>query len=273
GDAASVLRQTRFPTPRHGRALADIVDRVEEFVNGQQVASFGIALPGIINDADGTVVTSTNLTWLEGQAPARILGAALRAPGAMVNDGAATARAEVTLGAARGHSDAFVLALGTGIAGAHVVDGRIRRGAHGAAGEIGHISLGGDRICSCGQRGCLETYIGGSQLSERWRELSGRAGTARDLVEAADRGDAGASAVLDDATSALARSVLGLVALVDPGIIVVGGGVARAHAQVVEPMAAKARALATFHHLPPIVPATLGIWGAAWGAVLAAREN
>lgn len=267
-------RQHRFATPRHPQAPAEIVAHVERFLGADRPDAFGMAVPGIVDD-DGVVVACANVPWLETLAPAEIVAAALGFPGAVVHDGPATASAEAAMGAARGHADAFVLALGTGVAGAHVVDGEVRRGAHGAAGEIGHVTLGGDRPCSCGQRGCLETYVGGTQLGRRWQELSGagreRPATARDLVEAAAGGDPRAVAVLDEATTALARSVLGLVALVDPGIVVVGGGVARARAQVVDPMVAKARAMATFHRLPPIVPAALGMWGAAWGAVLAGR--
>lgn len=273
-DRWSDVRRDQFPTPQHDAALDEIADRVGRFLGADRPDALGFAVPGIVDDA-GTVVACANVGWLVGTAPAAVVAAGLRVPGVAVHDGAATARAEVVLGAARGHADVFVLGLGTGVAGAHVVDGRIRRGAHGAAGEIGHVSLGGDRPCSCGQRGCLETYIGGTQLGRRWDELTGagdRPATARDLVEAAVAGDPRAQAVVDEATTALARSVLDLVALVDPGIVVVGGGVAQARAQILDPAIAKVRAgAATFHRLPPIVPAHLGMWGAAWGTVLAAR--
>lgn len=269
----SPVRRDQFPTPQHARALAETVARVDRFVGQDRPAALGFAVPGIIDDA-GVVVACSNVRQLEGTAPAEVVSAGLGVPGVAVHDGTATARAEVVLGAARGQADAFVLGLGTGVAGAHVVDGQIRLGAHGAAGEIGHVPLGGDRPCSCGQRGCLETFIGGTQLGRRWSELSGAAdhsATARDLIEAAAGGDQRAAAVVDEATTALARCVLDLVAVVDPGIIVIGGGVAQASGQIIDPMIAKTRAAATFHRLPPIVPARLGMWGTAWGTILAAR--
>lgn len=271
----STLRRAYFPTPQHPQALSEITTHVQEFVGPDEPDAFGFAVPGIINEC-GRVIASSNVRWLEGTAPADAISAALGAPGVVVNDGAATARAEVVLGAARGNADVFVLSLGTGIAGAHVIEGEIRRGAHGAAGEIGHVSLGGDRPCSCGQHGCLETFVGGTQLGQRWAVVTGApAGstTARDLIEAAGEGDARAAAILDEAATALARSVLDLVAIVDPSIIVVGGGVAQAWTQILEPTIAKARAAATFHHVPPIVPAHLGMWGAAWGTILAAHAT
>lgn len=270
----TTLRRDRFPTPQHPQALSEVIARVTDFVGPDAPDAFGFAVPGIIDETGG-VVACSNVRWLEGTTPTDTLSAALGAPGVVVHDGAATARAEVVLGAARGYTDIFVLGLGTGISGAHVIDGEIRRGAHGAAGEIGHVSLGGDRPCSCGQRGCLETFVGGTQLGQRWSAVTGAAAgsaTARDLIEAAGAGDTRAVAILDEATTALARSVLDLVALVDPRVIVVGGGVAQAWAQVLEPTIAKARAAATFHHVPLIVPARLGMWGAAWGTVLAARS-
>ncbi len=271
----TALRRSHVPTPRRADPLTQLTAHVKEFIGTDSPDGVGFAVPGIIGE-DGVVVACSNVRWLEGTAPADTVSAALGVPGVVVHDGAATARAEVVLGAARGYADVFVLGLGTGIAGAHVVDGEIRRGAHGAAGEIGHVSLGGDRPCSCGQRGCLETYIGGAQLGQRWGALIGATAgtaTARDLIDAAGRGDARAVAMLDEATTALARSVLDLVALVDPSLIVAGGGLAQAWAQVLEPTIAKVHAAATFHQVPPIVPARLGRWGAVWGTILAARSR
>lgn len=275
GGAYTELGTDRFPTPRDVGALRLMADRAQALLGEHRLSAFSIAIPGIIDDATGVVATSTNLPWVDGLAPADIVSQDLGVPGTLIHDGAATARAEATLGAARGYEDAFVLALGTGVAGAHIVGGEIRRGAHGGAGEIGHISQGSGRVCSCGQKGCLETYIGGTRLGARWQEQVGGAPavTAVDLTASAATGDAAALGILDEATTALARGVLGLIALIDPGIIVVGGGVARAKELVIDPMVAKTHAMATFHHVPPIVPAALGMWGAAWGAVLAAHAK
>jgi glucokinase len=275
---AVALHRTHFPTPHGDGALHQIAGRARSLTSGHDLESFAIAVPGIIDDDTGEVAASTNLRWLERLRPAASIETALGIPGRILHDGAAAAVAEVALGAGHGHSDVFVIALGTGVAGAHVVDGAVRRGSHGGAGEIGHVSQGPGLRCSCGQEGCLETFIGGTQLGARWAEAGGLASladtlhapTAKDLARAAEANNPAALMVWDQATTALAKGILGLVALIDPGLIVIGGGVARAGDLVLGPTVSKARELATFHRLPDIVPAALGMWAAAWGAILAA---
>lgn len=273
GDALRVVRRESVSTETEAGSVDALAATATRFLDGTAIDGFGITVAGIVDTGTGVVRASMNMPWLAGTRPAADLAARLGAPGLAVHDGAAAATAEAVLGAGRGHDDVFVLALGTGIAGAHVLDGTVRRGAHGAAGEVGHVPLGGDRACSCGQRGCLESEIGGARLAARWAD-SGRAApgaTAKDLVAAAAAGDEAAAGILDDATSALARSLLGIVAVLDPGVIVVGGGLSAAADEIVDPAVAKAKAWATFHRLPRIVPAALGVWAGAWGAALAAR--
>jgi glucokinase len=273
---STAVRQAQLPTPRGPGALRRLAEQVDGFLDGERPAALGVTIAGILDEATGRVVTSVNLPWLDGTDPADDLTGLLGVAGVAVQDGHAAATAEVTLGAARAHgdiNDIFVLTLGTGIAGAHIVDGVMRRGAHGAAGEIGHMGTGEGRMCSCRQRGCLESEIGGVQLVARWQEAGGTVpagGTARDLVAAAAAGDERAVTVLDRATTALSRSLLGVIALLDPGLIVVGGGLAQAQKWIFEPAVRKAVDGATFHRLPPIVPAALGVWAGAWGAVIAA---
>ncbi|MFS0853621.1 ROK family protein [Microbacterium sp. 179-I 3D4 NHS] len=270
GEEWEVVRQDSVATAS-GSVVA-IVDEVRSFVGADPVAAFGITVPGVLDEATGTVVRSTNLPWLDATRPADDVRAAFPTlgPGVAVQDGSAAALAEATLGAGHGHRDVFVVTLGTGVAGAHLIDGGIRAGAHGAAGEIGHVATGGVLRCSCGGVGCLETFIGGRNLGMRWDAVVGTGGPsgAREVVEAADAGDGRAAAMLDEATGMLAQGLLGLVATVDPGVIVLGGGVAQAHERIVAPTVAKVAAGATFHAVPPILPARLGAWAGAWGAVL-----
>lgn len=275
-----VIRHDTIATPRGADALEELATEIRVFLGVAEPVAMGVSIAGIVNETTGVVVTSTNLPWLDGLSPAGVLGAKLGILAVPVHDGHSAARAEAVLGAGRGHDDIFVLALGTGIAGAHIVDGRLRRGAHGAAGEIGHISRGEGRLCSCGQRGCLESEIGGAQLARRWAELQNDAGrpmgsvppTARDLAAAADAGDGLAIGLLDAATSSLAQGLLGLIALNDPGLIVIGGGLSGARRWIVDPVVEKVRDRATFHRLPEIVLADLAVWAGSWGAVLAAVD-
>ncbi|WP_155056582.1 ROK family protein [Streptomyces blattellae] len=271
----AVLHQETVPT-QNLPSLDALADLSAAFLDGHRAKAFGVTVAGTLDTATGRVGRSANLPWLDGLAPAAVLSERLGIVGVAVQDGVATATAEARLGAGRGRDDIFVVTLGTGIAGAHVVGGDVRSGAHGGAGEIGHTVTGGDRLCGCGQRGCLETAIGGAQLGRRWQEERGIADTddgtvkAAEVVAAARAGDEAATRVLDDATTALARALLSVSALIDPGAFVIGGGVARSPEWTVDPAVTKARASATFHRLPPVVPAALGVWAGAQGAALAA---
>ncbi|MGO1265285.1 MAG: ROK family protein [Microbacterium gubbeenense] len=257
-------------------SIDELGDRVARFLASAPADAFGVTVAGTLDPATGIVGRSTNLPWLDGTAPAEVLSARLGIPGTAVQDGEAAALAEARLGAGRGSDDVFVLALGTGIAGAHVTRGSVRRGAHGAAGEVGHMRVATNGVvCSCGQLECLETAIGGHQLAARWAERGGAGAdgaTAVDVVRAAESGDESARAALDDAARALGRTILEVSALVDPELIVVGGGLSRSPEWTVHPAIEMARASATFHTVPEIRLATLGVWAGARGAAEAVRR-
>ncbi|SEE93730.1 ROK family protein [Ruania alba] len=267
-----VLARESVPTA----GLDVLVQDVRRFVGDQPVARFAMTVAGTFDAATGVVRRSVNMPWLDGTAPAQRISAAVGIPGSAVQDGIATAVGEATLGAGRDADDVFVIAIGTGIAGAHIVGGQVRAGAHGGAGEVGHVAIAGAHRCSCGQTGCLETLIGGGQLGLRWVEQSASRAdppTARDVVVAAEAGDEAAQAVLAQASDGLARALLQVSALLDPGVIVIGGGVARSPSWTVHPAFERARREATFHRLPEMRLAELGVWAAAHGAVLAAADE
>lgn len=269
------VRTSDAPTPRGPSAMDELAALTRTFLADDRADAFGLTVAGILDETSGLVSTSANMRWLEGLAPARELSDRLGIPGEAVQDGVATAIAEAVLGAGRGADDVFVLALGTGIAGAHVVDGSVRKGAHGGAGEIGHIATGGGEKCTCGQSGCLESLLGGTRLGARWDRARGvdAQSTALDVVLAAERGDGTARAILDEATTALANGLLSLMAMIDPGVIVIGGGLSNSPAWIIDPAVEKAHRRATFHAVPPIIRAQLGSWAGAWGAVLTAAHS
>ncbi|WZH38070.1 MAG: ROK family protein [Microbacterium enclense] len=274
-DAGGRLEHVRTddaPTPRGPAAMDELAEITRAFLADDRADAFGITVAGILDEASGAVVTSANMRWLEGLAPARELSERIGIPGEAVQDGVATAIAEAVLGAGRGADDVFVLALGTGIAGAHVVDGAVRKGAHGGAGEIGHIATGRGEKCTCGQSGCLESVLGGTRLGARWDRARGvqAQSSALDVVLAAERGDGTARTILDEATTALANGLLSLMAMIDPGVIVIGGGLSNSPTWIIDPAVDKAHRQATFHSVPPIVRAQLGSWAGAWGAALTA---
>lgn len=263
------LARGRDATPKDSpvEGLAAIVSSLRGDADLERVV---LAIPGLVDEAAGVVVRSTNIPALDGRPLGSQLAAVLGVPVDIINDGHAAAVAEASWGAGAGARDVFVLALGTGIAGAHVMDGRVVPGAHGSAGELGHITIEPDgRLCSCGRRGCLETIIGAPALRSAWVDAGGTGGPEQ-LMAAHAAGDPEARAIVERASSALAEAVLTLCALVDPGAIVVGGGLAQAPHHLVTLAERYVGERATFHRVPPIIPATLGEWAGANGAVLTA---
>ncbi|GAA2937048.1 hypothetical protein GCM10010458_21330 [Microbacterium luteolum] len=255
------------PTSSPANGLAEIVERVR---GDRTLTRLVLSIPGIVDEQNGVVVRSANIPALDGTPLGRQLADALGVPVDVINDGHAAAVAEASWGAGAGIDDVFVLALGTGIAGAHVIDGRVVSGAHGSAGELGHITIDPNgRDCSCGRRGCLETIIGAPALHAAWADAGGKGGP-EELLEAFASGDGTATAIVRRAASALAEALLTLCALVDPGAIVIGGGLAQAPHHLVMLAERYVRERATFHRVPPIVPATLGGWAGANGTVLTA---
>ncbi|MEU4013823.1 ROK family protein [Microbacterium sp. NPDC028030] len=266
------LARGRHSTPKAApvEGLSAIVDSLRGDADLERVV---LSIPGLVDEAEGVVVRSTNIPSLDGRPLGAQLSAALGVPVDVINDGHAAAVAEASWGAGAGIDDVFVLALGTGIAGAHVAHGRVVPGAHGSAGELGHITIEPDgHVCSCGRRGCLETIIGAPALRRAWAEAGGAGGPEK-LLAASSAGDAAAKAIVERASSALAEAILTLCALVDPGCIVIGGGLAQAPHELVTLAARYVGARASFHRVPPIVPATLGEWAGVNGTVLTALRR
>ncbi len=171
-----VVAQVRTPTPSGGDAVvaaaAEVVDKLRAETGSGPAHAVGVGVPGLVDTARGTLQNAVNLGVNEDWFP---LGAALseRIDAAVVVDNDANAAA---LGVARrtDHDDLAYLSIGTGLAAALVLGGRIRRGLRGAAGEIGHIPVdpAGPR-CPCGQVGCLETFASGSAVAAAWPTASG----------------------------------------------------------------------------------------------------
>lgn len=235
GEAAafpSVLAEARRssgqgPVDLLASALAAVQD-LRDQLPAAVIESVGVGVPGLV-DPDGAVQQAFNLGLTEEPLPLRAaLAAALGVPVAVENDVSAaawgTARWLPTGTGDTGVPDLAFLNIGTGLAAGLVLDGRLRRGQAGMAGEIGHLVFdpaGPD--CSCGQRGCLELYASGSALSRAWPSVGGRAAGA--LLDAAAAGDHSAQAVLDRFWQAVASAIHLLVLPVDPRWVVIGGGV------------------------------------------------
>ncbi|MDT0268101.1 ROK family protein [Streptomyces sp. DSM 44915] len=242
---------------------------------GGPPAAAGLAVPGVVDEAAGVARYSANLGWrdlpLAGLLSERLAGV----PVALSHDVRVGGLAEGRLGAGAGVGRFFFVALGTGIAGAIGVGDRMEPGAHGGAGEIGHVVVrpGGPR-CGCGQYGCLETLASAAAVGRAWAEASGAAGaSAADAARAVVAGDARAAAVWRAAVDALADGLLVVVNLLDPEVVIVGGGLAEAGETLLGPLRSALAAKATFQRLPTVVPAALGEAAGCLGAGLLAWDH
>jgi glucokinase len=234
----------------------------------------GVAVPGVIDEANGVAVWSSNVGFRD--VPLRaLLTEKLGLPAAVGHDVRAGGLAEARLGAGRGRRHVLFVAIGTGIAGALVIDGSGYPGAHGAAGEIGHIVVRpGGTPCGCGARGCLEAEASARAVGRRYAELSGKPGsTAASVVTRAAEGDELAARVWREAIEALADGMITAQALFDVGVLVLGGGLAEAGETLLGPLREAMRERVTFHRLPEIVRAELGDYAGCLGSALLALDH
>ncbi len=296
GDQPLVL--DKVPAPRGTDAVVDglvalatdLSDRAAAAGSGQVVA-VGLGAPGLV-DRTGTLRYGPNIAGVVDVPFAELLSDRLGLPVVVENDATCAAWAEHERGAARGANHSLTVTLGTGIGAGMTVKGEILRGAHGYAGEAGHMVVdpNGPR-CPCGRRGCWERYASGSGLGWLAREAA-VAGVASRVVElaggdpeavrgeqvtaAAAEGDAEALAVLEKFGWWVALGVANLVNVLDSEIVVIGGGLAEAGDLLLDPIRAAYGELvmgATHREPVPIVQAQLGERAGAWGAALLAAAR
>ena len=288
--SGTVLAEARAGSPPAGTEVlvGTCVDVIAQVSGAGEAIGVGIA--GLI-DADGVVRYSPNLPHLRNAPLREALAAATGRAVAVDNDANVAMLAEAAHGAARGTSDALLVTLGTGIGGGMLVDGRVYRGAHHLAGEIGHITVDIDGpLCACGERGHWEAIASGSALGRMARELVARGGgeaivgaaggdpaaiTGLHVGPAAAAGDPDARALLDRYADNVAVGIAALVNVFDPELVVVGGGVVELGALLFDPLGrAVAARIEGTEYRPAIgvVPAALGDEASAVGAAVLARQ-
>ncbi len=233
-DGANALVRRRVSAPRGDyaatvTAVRDLVAGIEHELGS--TCTVGIGIPGAISAATG-LVKNANSTWLIGQPLDRDLEMALGRPVRVSNDANCFALSEATDGAAQGARTVFGVILGTGTGGGIVVDGRVLEGRHRIAGEWGHNPLpwpqDGERpgpACYCGRTGCIETFLSGPGLSATFTAIAGRRAGAAEVAALADAGDADANGALAVYETQLARALASIINVLDPDVIVLGGGV------------------------------------------------
>jgi glucokinase len=251
-----------------GPAFADRVAALATGLGAVFPVAAGLGLPAPI-DADGRVRPLVNAPLLSGEPVRALLEASLGVPVAVENDVNLAALAEQRHGCGRGVQDLVFIAVGTGVGMGIVAGGQVIRGGAGGAGELGILPLAVDRVAAdFSQLGPLESVAGGAGLAGRWAAHTGRPATGRDVFAAAEEGDRDALALLDDQAQALAMGVRAVQAILDPRLVVFGGGMG-ARADVV----ARVRAVLATHGLPApeIAASALGERAGIVGAVEAAR--
>lgn len=252
---------------------ADLRAHGEEHL-GESALAAGVAVPGIVDAANGVAVYASNLGWRD-VPMRRLLGERLGGvPVALGHDVRTGGLAEGRIGAGKGTDRFLFLPLGTGIAGAIGIAGTIEEGAHGYAGEIGHVVVRPDGPdCGCGQRGCLETLASASAVTRAWAAASGDpTADAADCAKAVESGDPAAVKVWRNAVDALAAGLVTAVTLLDPRMLIIGGGLAEAGETLFIPLRAAVEERVTFQKLPHIVPAALGDTAGCLGAGLLAWD-
>ncbi|WP_406372779.1 ROK family protein [Streptomyces sp. NBC_00647] len=279
----ALLHQARRATGRErgpDAVVEDILDFAAELRAhgekhfGESALAAGVAVPGIVDSQNGIAVYAANLGWRD--VPLRrLLGERLGGvPVALGHDVRTGGLAEGRIGAGQGADRFLFVPLGTGIAGAIGINGSVEEGAHGFAGEIGHIVVRpGGAPCPCGQRGCLERFASAAAVSQAWAEASGDPeADAADCAKAVASGDPRARAVWQEAVDALADGLVTALTLLDPRTLIIGGGLAEAGETLFTPLRAAVERRVTFQKLPSIVPAALGDTAGCLGAGLLARD-
>lgn len=241
-DGREVAR-VRVPAPRgdYERTLTAIAELVDEIGRtgcraagappmASLAASIGIGIPGTLSPATG-LVKNANSTWLNGRPLQADLERHLGRPVRIANDANCFAISEATDGAAAGAEVVFGVIIGTGTGAGIVVHGRVLGGPNGVAGEWGHNPLPWPDDedlppppCYCGKHGCIETYLSGPALTRDHEQHTGALLTAEQVAERAAAGDPGAVATLARYASRMARALASAINVLDPDVIVLGGG-------------------------------------------------
>jgi fructokinase len=275
--SGEIVARRRAPTPAHDydailRAIAVLVHDIE--LELRRRASVGVATPGAISPHSG-LIKNSNTTGLNGKPLDRDLCALLERPVRIENDANCFALSEAVDGAAAGAEVVFGAILGTGVGGGLVVNGRMIAGVNRIAGEWGHNPLPWMRPdeypgprCYCGREGCVETFLSGPGLARDYAARSGKSLTAVELAALAEAGDALALESFDAYRDRLARALASVVNILDPDVIVLGGGVSNV-ARIYEGLRGRVEHYAVTDALDTKIVKNLhgdssGVRGAAW---------
>ena len=267
----------RSPTPHcvddpAGAVVAAVAQLVAEAAATASFEAVGVAVPGYVDERAGLGIHSTNLGWHN--YPFTIaFQAATGQKIALAHDVRAAGEAEARIGAAKGFDDVAVVTIGTGIAAALRLGGHSYTG-RGLAGELGHtVVVPGGPACRCGGNGCLEAIASAHAIVHRYQQESTRAiDGAHEVLRLAREGDTLAQRVWNDAIAALVTGLTQLNTIVAPEAIVIGGGLAEAGDELLNPLRAGLAHSCRAGTAPKVLLAHLGQDAGTWGAAFAARD-
>jgi glucokinase len=273
-------RLIRFDTPRESARLVEkVASALSELVGGYVLGVVSCAAPGPLDTKAGVLLNFHNRDWTDVPLGS-LLAAGVGAPVVLEDDATAAALGEAIEGAGAGLDPIVYLTVSSGVGAGIVSRGKLLRGAHGLAGEIGHLVIDADGPrCGCGRNGDVESFAGGLCLARRAAELwperlledgTPAPRTPEEVFDLARRGDPCAAALAESAGHAVARAIAALAAVADPERIVIGGSVALAQPDWVEAVTASARELCMVETgaAMDVVPAALGEKSALTGAAL-----
>jgi glucokinase len=267
-------RALEGPVQAADRIAENVRALQEQLPPGETLRALGICSPGPIDHFNGIIVDPPNLTGWRNVPFAQMLSERLSLPVSLEHDAKAAALGEYHFGAGRGAKAMCLIIVGTGIGGAFIFDGKLYRGEHDAAGEVGHFTVDMDGpICTCGSNGCVESYAGGPAIMNAYMYATRKkVESAEEIVRAAREGDEIARRVFERAGRALGAGIATIAMTLDLSTFVLFGSVVKAGDLLLEPAR---RAVPKYSHKSissrvKIMVGELGndagILGAAWGA-------
>ena len=276
-DGTAEVVRLRLPAPRGDydatiRAIQELVEATRSVVG--RTGTIGIGIPGAMSAQTG-LVKNANSTWIIGKPLDRDLELALGQPVRIANDANCFALSEATDGAAQGARTVFGVIIGTGTGGGIVVNGHVLEGRNRISGEWGHNPLPWPRdderpgpACYCGQSGCIETFLSGPGLTRAYAQFAGLELEASEIAELAAAGELVAMRVLNLYEDRLARALASIINVLDPDVIVLGGGLSNIRRLYTNVPARWRPFVFSDSADTPLVPAlhgdSSGVRGAAW---------
>ncbi|MGQ9510788.1 MAG: ROK family protein [Thermaceae bacterium] len=269
-----LLKKEILPTPKEGGlAVVQALVEAARRVLAEGVQAVGLGIPGPLDFEKGVIRFTPNIPGIRDLPIRRLLEEALGLPVYLENDANAAALAEHHLGAGRGFRSSVFLTISTGIGGGVVLGGRVLRGERGQGGELGHLTLlPGGPVCGCGLEGCLEALASGRALEREASYAFAQPLSVQELFQLVAKGSPKAERILKQAATYVGIGLASLVKAFDPGVFILGGGVAlNAPESYWEALHSSYHRYLAGWEAPPVRKALLGADAGLLGAALAAR--